>query len=125
MKLDHYPEDFIKYYHLHKKVDSKNKIYVHVGKGMYSLPQARLVAETLHEKCLNKYRYCFSATTLEFWKHNWLPIGFSLIVDSFGVKYVSKRHADNLLTVFCRFYVVDDHEEGDKYCGLCVRLTAK
>ena len=47
-----------------------------------------------------------------------IQLAFSLVVDNFGVKYVGKEHANHLLSVLRKYYVVDKHAEGNKYCGI-------
>ena len=85
---------------------------------MYGLPQAGLIAQQLLEKRLGDEDYTQSTKTSGFWKHDWRPISFSLVVDDFGVKYVGDQHAQHLLTVLREFYVVDENEKGDRYCGI-------
>ena len=33
-------------------------------------------------------------------------------------KYVGEEHANHLLSVLRKYYVVDKHAEGNKYCGI-------
>ena len=46
------------------------------------------------------------------------PISFTLIVDDFGVKYVSKKHANNLINVLRKHYTVSVDREGKKYANV-------
>ena len=85
---------------------------------MYGLPQAGIIAQQLLEKRLQAEGYHQSATTPGYWKHEWRPISFSLVVDDFGVKNVGEEHANHLLDVLRKFYVVDKNEEDSKYCGI-------
>ena len=62
--------------------------------------------------------YHQSATTPGYWKNEWRPVSFSLVVDNFGVKYVGEEHANNLLSVLRKYYTVDKNAEGSKYCGI-------
>jgi CheY-like chemotaxis protein len=50
-------------------------------KGMYSLPQAGLIANKLLEKRLNKHGYRQSKLVPGLWKHDTRPIQFILVVD--------------------------------------------
>ena len=60
---------------------------------MYGIPQAdRISYETL-VKQLEPYGYHPSRKTPGLWKHNSLPINFTLVVNYFGVKYLEKEHA--------------------------------
>ena len=107
MKIDHFPQDVIDHYSLKDKVDEKGYLMVRVEKGMYGLPQAGILAQQLLEKRLEDEGYRQSTTTPGYFKHDWRPISFSLVVDDFGVKYVGEQHANHLLSVLREFYVVD------------------
>ncbi len=63
---------------------------------MYGLPQSGLLANKLLEKRLNKHGYRQSKLVPGLWKHDTQPIQFTLVVDDFGIKYVSEEHANNL-----------------------------
>lgn len=72
------------------------------------------------EKRLNDKGYRQSDTTPGYWKHDWRPISFSLVVDGFGVKYVGEQHANHLLAVLRKDYVVNKNAKGNKYCGVTI-----
>ena len=118
MKIDHFPQDVIDHYNLKNMVNDKGYLLVRVEKGMYGLPQAGIIAQQLLEKRLQAEGYHQSATTPGYWKHEWRPVSFSLVVDDFGVKYVGEEHANHLLSVLRKYYVVDKNAEGSKYCGI-------
>jgi hypothetical protein len=86
MKLDLFPEDIIEEYGLRNLVDDRGFVHCEVRRGMYGLPQAGLLAQQQLIKRLNKAGYHQSVTTPGFWKHEWRPISFTLVVDDFGVK---------------------------------------
>jgi hypothetical protein len=71
---------------------------------MYGLPQARIIAQQLLEKQLQKHGYRQSATAPGLWKHDTEPISFTLVVNNFGVKYVGKENAQHLLDTVRQFY---------------------
>ena len=75
-------------------------------------------AEEILEKCLNAQGYHQRKITPRFWKHDWWPICFTLVVDDFGVKYVSKEHVDHLVSVIDEFYDFTTDWEGKRYLGL-------
>ena len=68
--------------------------------------QAGLIAQQLLDKLLNKKGYKQRNITPGFWTNYWRPIWFSLCVDDFGVKYVGKQHADNLMKVLREHYKI-------------------
>ena len=59
---------------------------------MYGLPQAGILAQELLEKRLLTAEYVQSTITPGYWKHNWRPISFTLVVDNFGVKNRDTQH---------------------------------
>ena len=63
---------------------------------MYVLPQSVHIAHDALLKHLDPYEYHPSIKNPVLWKHNSLPINFTLVVDYFGVKYLGKEHALHL-----------------------------
>ena len=90
-------------------------MYVEVQKGMYSLPQAGLLAQILFKERLKKHGYEQSKITPGFWKHKGRPICFTLMVDDFRVKYDGKEHARHLISVLKEHYEISEYWEGKKY----------
>jgi hypothetical protein len=64
---------------------------------VYGLPQAGILAHKLLVKRLAPHGYAPTNHTPGLWTHKTRPILLSLVVDDFGVKYVGKEHADNLI----------------------------
>ena len=118
MKLDLFPDDIIEEYGLRNLVDDRGFVHCEVRRGMYGLPQAGLLAQQQLIKRLNKAGYHQSVTTPGFWKHEWRPISFTLVVDDFGVKYVGKQNADHLVSVLQEHYAIDIDWDGTRYIGL-------
>jgi hypothetical protein len=79
---------------------------------MYGLPQAGIIAQELLKEQLKKAGYTQSKFTLGYWKHEWRPISFTLIVDNFGVKYIGKEHVMHLIRVLKEHYEVEEDWEG-------------
>jgi hypothetical protein len=73
------------------------KVYIEIQKGMYSLPQAGILAKELLQRNLAKDGYRPTTHTHIMWTHDTRPISFSLVVDDFGVKYVGREHAEHLM----------------------------
>jgi hypothetical protein len=46
------------------------------------------------------------------------PISFTLVVDDFGVKYVSKEHVDHLIWCIKQKYQLTGDWTGNLYCGI-------
>ncbi len=57
MKLELFPPDIIDEYGLRDKVDANDNVFCKVRCGMYSLPQAGIIAQNLLTKQLNKAGY--------------------------------------------------------------------
>ncbi len=89
-KISNMPEIIIDQYQLRNKVTKDRSVYVQINRGMYGLPNAGIIAQEQLEKRLNAHGYRQSKLTPGFWKYDWRPICFSLVVDDFGVKYVGK-----------------------------------
>ncbi len=108
MKLELFPQDIIDLYDLQNKADHNGNVHCEVRCGMYSLPQAGIIAQELLEQRLLKAGYTQSKITPGYWKHNWRPISFTLVVDGFGVKYIGKEHALHLIKVVKEHYKVKE-----------------
>jgi hypothetical protein len=87
---------------------------------MYGLLQAGILAKELLTKQLLKAGYIQNAVTPGFWEHKRQPIGFTLVVDNFGVKYINKTDAGHLLALLMQDYKCDTDWEGTHYIGLTI-----
>jgi hypothetical protein len=47
-----------------------------------------------------------------YWKHEWRPISFALVVDDFGVKYIGKEHVHYLIKALKSNYEIEVEWEG-------------
>jgi hypothetical protein len=95
--------------------------YCEIQKEMYGLPQAGNIAPQLLEKQLQQYGYYQSATTPGLWKHDTQLISFTLVIDSFGVKYVGKKNAQHLLDTVQQFYKCSCNWDGERYWVLTIK----
>jgi hypothetical protein len=118
MKLDLFPQDIINEYDLTSKVDHNGNVHCKVRQGMYGLPQAGIIAQELLEEPLKKAGYTQSKLTPGYWKHEWCPISFTLVVDNFGIKYIGKEHVMHLIKVLKEHYKVEEDWEGKQYLGI-------
>ncbi len=92
---------------------------------MYGLPQAGTIAQQLLKKQLQQHGYHQSKTTPSSWKHDTRPISFTLVVDSFGGKYVGEKNAQHLLNTVQQFYKCSFNWDGKRYCGLTIKWDYK
>ena len=93
-------------------MDDKGSIHIQENRGMYSLPQAGLLANELLEKRLNKKGYRQIKLIPGLWTHYWRPVQFNLVVDNFGVKYVGEEHAIHLKNTIEENYTVTTEWDG-------------
>ena len=118
MSLELFPDDIIKEYKLRDMIDELGCVYCEVTPGMYGLPQAGLPSQEQLTRRLNYAGYHQSEVTPVFWKHQWRPISFALVVDNFGVKYVGEEHANHLIRVLKEHYKINVDWEGTRFIGL-------
>ena len=85
---------------------------------MLGLKQARRIANERHTKHLQKYGHAPCPHTPALWRHNTLPIVFTLVVNDFGVKYTGKHNADHLINAICALYTITFDQTGSLYCVL-------
>jgi len=118
MKLELFPQDVMDLYDLHNKVDDNGNVHCEVRRGMYGLPQAGIIAQELLEERLAKAGYTQSKIMPGYWKHEWRPISFTLVVDDFGVKYIGKEHVHHLIQILKEHYEVEEDWGGTRYVGI-------
>ena len=84
------PQEFVENFNLTEK-SHNGYIYARVTKGMYvPPPQSGRIEHDNLVKHLEPYGYHPSSKNPGLWKHNSLPINFTLVVNDFGVKYSGK-----------------------------------
>jgi hypothetical protein len=110
-------EEFLQAYKLQGKV-YKGYLYLEIRKGMYGLPQARILANQLLRKRLAPHGYTEAKHTPGLWHHHTRPITFPLVVDDFGIKYVGNEHAQHVITILEKYYTVATDWTDSLYCGI-------
>ena len=98
IQLSKIPQEFIAEYNLTSLVH-KGWIYFEIHCGCYGLPQSGMLENKQLRLRLEKEGYYEARNTPGLWRHKWIPIQFSLVVDDFGVEYAGKQHADHLATI--------------------------
>ncbi len=120
--IDDIPEEIILQYNLRELVHTDGYVYIEIGKGMYGLPQAGILANELLQKRLAKHGYRQVRHTPGYWRHDTRPIDFTLVVDDFGVSYEGRENAEHLLNVLKNDYEeVSIDWEGTLYCGISMK----
>ena len=100
------PDEIIKEYKLDQKATTDGYIYTEIQKGMYSLPQAGIIAQELLADRLKKHGCTQSKIIPGFWKHATRPICFTLMVDDFAVKYTREQDAKYLISALKENYEI-------------------
>jgi hypothetical protein len=114
------PPQVMEHYNL-KPLIQDGYVYVEIGGGMYGLIQAGAIANKKLVKTLLDNDYHQMEHTPGLFRHTTRPIWFTLTVDDFAVAYVGKEHADHLLSILARDYVVATDWTGTQYCGLTLQ----
>jgi hypothetical protein len=95
MLLSRFPKEIVQKYNLNAlAVDGW--VYIKIRKGVYGLNQSGLQANQLLQTRLAPFGYYPARHTPGLWLHHTRPIAFTLVVDTFLVKYVGKQHAEHL-----------------------------
>jgi hypothetical protein len=118
IQINDIPEEIIVEYGLREKVLSDGHVHVEIQNGMYSLPQAGILAQQLLKERLNKHGYSQSKAVSGLWTHKTHPISFTLVVDDFGVKCEGKEHAMLLINILKKNYKISGEWLGTKYIGI-------
>jgi hypothetical protein len=111
------PLDIIEKYDL-KRLAVNGWVYLEIRKGMYGLKQAGLLANQLLQKRLKPFGYYPARHTPGLWLHNTKPTAFSLVVDDFAAKYVTKSDANHLCDALLQHYEITTDWEGTVYSGV-------
>jgi hypothetical protein len=104
LKILDMPDNIIEHSKLRDIIIPDGHIYCEIQKGMYGLPQVRIIAQELLADRLKQHGYTQSKTMPGLWSHKTRPIQFSLIVDDFGVKYIGKENRLHLLNTIQKYY---------------------
>ena len=76
-------------------IEENGWVYIKIVKGIYGLPQAVKISHELLKKRLAKAGYHPKKFTPGLWKHVWIPITFTLVVDNFYSKVVNYKGEDD------------------------------
>ncbi len=112
-----FPPWIVKQYDLANKVHNGH-IYLEMGRAVWGLPQAGILANKLLKKHLAPHGYYECKQTPGLWKHSTRPITFTLVVDNFGVKYTRKEDIDHLIKAIKEKYELTEDWDGDLYCRI-------
>ena len=114
------PKTISDYYNIHK-LQTNNKIYSQINRGMYGLPQDGLLAHDQLIIILNQHDFTTSPLTPGLWTHHNLKLSFVLYVDDFDIKYTSIEDANFLINILKSHYPITTDWSGSNYCGLSIQ----
>jgi hypothetical protein len=100
MPLKLFPDDIINHYNLREKA-LNGYVYMEIGRSMYSLPHAGILANKLLRQRLLQHGHFEVQHMPSLWKHVSCPIWFILCVNNFGVKYICNENLKHLIYVLC------------------------
>ncbi len=121
MPLRLIPDNIIEHYGLHKKTID-GYVYMEIRKGMYSLPQAGILANKLLKLRLARHGYFKQPHTPGLWKHASQPIWFNLCMDDFGIKYIGDEHLKHLFAaLWTETYEIVEDWKGNLYCAISLK----
>jgi hypothetical protein len=93
-------------------------VHLEMRRAVWGLPQAGILANKRLRQKLAPFGYSECVDTPGLWIHQTRPISFTLIVDNFGVKYVSQVDVDHLIASVRSTYTLTEDWSGDLYCGI-------
>jgi hypothetical protein len=125
LKLNDTPEEIIIKYKLHEIATEDGYVYCEIQKGMYSLPQAGIIAQALHQARLAKVGYHQSKIIPGLWTHKTWKTCFRLVVDDFAIKYTSMEDAKHLIDALKQDYTITINWDATKYIGLTLKWDFK
>ena len=95
-------------------------VYLDIRKGMTGLKQVGRIANDRLKAYLAHFGFSPVTRTPALWKHTTKTIIFSLVVDDFGVKYISKENSEHLIQSFQKLYTISIDWTGSLFCGLTI-----
>ena len=118
LPINLFPPDIISQYKLLPLVHDDDHVYMEIQKGMYRLPQAGRLANDQLKKHLQKYGYIHSKKTNGLWTHQTLDTVFTLVVNNFRIKYISKENENHLINALKDLYKVTIDWTGRHFIGI-------
>ena len=117
MPLDLFPIWIQQQYDL-QRLAYKGFVHLEMRRAVWGLPQAGILANKRLRRKLAPFGYFEHTKTPGLWYHISRPISFTLVVDDFGVKYVSKNDVDHLVASIKSTYTLTEDWTGNLYCGI-------
>ncbi len=117
MPLDLFPMWIVDQYNL-KKHSQNGWVYLEMRHAVWGLPQAGILTNKCLRRKLAPFGYYKCVNTPGLWYHESRPITFTLMVDDFGIKYMSQDEIDHLIASIKATYTLTKDWTGDLYRGI-------
>ena len=108
------PEEFVIKYNWFPLVKN-GYIYTQIERGMYRLPQAVILVNTLLKKRLEPHGYYEVQHTPRLWRLKIKPLQFTLVVDKFGVIYPNEEDMTHLIDALQKQEKISTDHNGIHY----------
>jgi hypothetical protein len=125
LKLSNIPKEILIEYKLCEIATLEGYVYCKIRKGMYSLPQAGIIAQELLQEHLVKMGYHQSKIVPGLWTHKARNTCFTLVVDDFAIKYTKVEDAKYLFDTLQKDYTITVDWDATKYIGLAIEWDYK
>jgi hypothetical protein len=103
-----------------KKLAYNEYVHLEMRCAIWGLPQAVILVNKRLCCKLAPFGYFKHVNTSGLWYHESRPIYFTLVDDSFGVKYINKDDADHFIASIKPMYTLTEDWTGDLYCGIAL-----
>ena len=110
-------DEIVAQYNL-RQLSKEGWVYMEIQKGMPRLKQAGRIPDERITKHIQKHGYAPCPHTPALWRHNTLPVVFTIVVADFGVKYTGKHNTKDLINALRALYTITVDHTGSLYCGL-------
>ena len=111
------PQEIIDKYKWNE-IEENGWVYIKIVKGIYGLPQAGKISHELPKKRLAKAVYHPTHFTPGLWKHVWISITFTLVVDNFVIKVEGNNHANHIASNLKKYYDITVDWKGELFVGI-------
>ena len=118
------PQEIIDKYDLNNK-QSDGYTYIVFEKLIYVLVQAEIISHEALKEHLKPYGYAPARITQALWTHQNRDINLTLVVDNFGIRYINKKDADQLISALQAKYEVTQDWKGGLYCVITIKWDYK
>ena len=113
------PNEIIDQYSL-CTLSSDGWVYLDIRKGILGFKQSGRIANGRIKSHLAHFGFAPVPITPALWKHTTKPIIFSLVIDDFGVKYIGKENANQIIQYLQKLYTIYINWTGSLLCRLTI-----